>query len=104
MVRRRSRVWRATSWATRTAVLDRGARSPARGAGATAGTTPAGREGTAFGYYNAALGLGTLAASVVFGVVYERVGPSAAFTMGATLAVIAAALLAITPTARNTEP
>jgi MFS family permease len=60
--------------------------------------TPAGRHGTAFGYYNAALGLGTLAASVVFGFVYERVSPSAAFTMGATLAVIATALLAMTPT------
>ncbi len=60
--------------------------------------TPAGRQGTAFGYYNAALGLGTLAASVVFGFVYERVSPSVAFTMGATLAVIATALLAMTPT------
>jgi len=60
--------------------------------------TPAGRHGTAFGYYNAALGLGTLAASVVFGFVYERISPSAAFTMGATLAVIATALLAMTPT------
>ena len=60
--------------------------------------TPAGRQGTAFGYYNAALGLGTLVASVVFGFVYERVSPSAAFTMGATLAVIATALLAMTPT------
>jgi MFS family permease len=60
--------------------------------------TPAGRQGTAFGYYNAALGLGTLAASVVFGFVYERVSPAAAFTMGATLAIIATALLAMTPT------
>ena len=60
--------------------------------------TPAGRQGTAFGYYNAALGMGTLAASVVFGFVYERVSPSAAFTMGAALAVIACALLAMTPT------
>jgi predicted MFS family arabinose efflux permease len=60
--------------------------------------TPAGRQGTAFGYYNAALGLGTLAASVVFGFVYERVSPSAAFATGATLAVIATVLLAMTPT------
>lgn len=60
--------------------------------------TPAGRQGTAFGYYNAALGLGTLAASVVFGFVYERISPSAAFTMGATLAVVATVLLAMTPT------
>ena len=60
--------------------------------------TPAGRQGTAFGYYNAALGLGTLAASVVFGFVYERISPSAAFTMGAALAVVATVLLAMTPT------
>jgi MFS family permease len=60
--------------------------------------TPADRQGTAFGYYNAVLGLGTLAASVVFGFVYERVSPSAAFTIGATLAVIATVLLAMTPT------
>ena len=60
--------------------------------------TPAGRHGTAFGYYNATLGLGTLAASVVFGLVYERIGPSAAFSMGATLAGIASVLLAMTPT------
>ncbi len=60
--------------------------------------TPSGRAGTAFGYYNAALGLGTLAASVVFGLVYERVSPSAAFSVGAALAFVAAALLAVTPT------
>src|SRR5688572_23529315 len=60
--------------------------------------TPPGRTGTAFGYYNAALGLGTLAASVVFGLVYERVSPSAAFSVGAALAFVAAALLAVTPT------
>ena len=60
--------------------------------------TPPGRHGTAFGYYNAALGLGTLSASVVFGFVYERFSPSAAFTMGAVLAFVASALLAVTPT------
>jgi MFS family permease len=60
--------------------------------------TPPGQQGTAFGYYNAALGVGMLGASVVFGFVYERVGPSTAFTIGATLAVIATMLLAITPT------
>jgi MFS family permease len=60
--------------------------------------TPPGRQGTAFGYYNAALGLGTLAASVVFGVVYERFSPSAAFSMGAALAAGSALLLTMTPT------
>ena len=61
--------------------------------------TPSERQGTAFGYYNAALGIGALTASVVFGFVYERFSPAAAFTMGAVLAAIATLLLAITPVA-----
>ena len=66
--------------------------------------TPPGRQGTAFGYYNAALGVGALTASVVFGFLYERFSPSTAFTTGAALAVIAALLLAITPTAAKPLP
>ena len=52
----------------------------------------------AFGYYNAALGVGTLTASIVFGFLYERFSPATAFTTGAVLAAVAAALLVITPT------
>ena len=63
--------------------------------------TPSARQGTAFGYYNAALGIGALTASVVFGLVYDRFSPAAAFTMGAILAAVAAVLLAITPIAAN---
>jgi MFS family permease len=59
--------------------------------------TPAGRQGMAFGFYNAALGVGTLAASVVFGIVYDRFGAPAAFGLGAGLATAAALLLLITP-------
>jgi MFS family permease len=66
--------------------------------------TPRGRQGTAFGYYNAALGIGALTASVVFGFLYERFSPSTAFTAGAVLALAATLLLAITPTAPNAEP
>jgi len=66
--------------------------------------TPAGRQGTAFGYYNAALGIGALTASIVFGFLYERFSPSTAFTAGAVLALVATSLLAITPTAPNPEP
>ena len=54
---------------------------------------PADRHGTAFGLYNAALGVGTLTASVMFGVLYERFGPATAFTTGAALAALAAVLL-----------
>jgi MFS family permease len=67
--------------------------------------TPPGRQGTAFGYYNAALGIGALTASVVFGFLYERFSPSTAFTTGAALAIVATVLLAITPTAApNPQP
>jgi MFS family permease len=66
--------------------------------------TPAGRQGTAFGYYNAALGIGALTASIVFGFLYARFSPSTAFTAGAVLAIVATSLLAITPTSPNSEP
>jgi MFS family permease len=55
--------------------------------------TPAGRYGLAFGLYNAAVGVGALLASIAFGVLYERFGPSIAFSTGAALAGTAAALL-----------
>src|SRR5688572_25752041 len=55
--------------------------------------TPAGRQGTAFGLYNATLGVGALAASVAFGFLYERFGAPAAFGTGSALAACAALLL-----------
>jgi MFS family permease len=64
--------------------------------------TLADRHGTAFGLYNAALGIGTLTASVVFGFLYERFSPATAFTTGAGLAATAAVLLLLVPT--NPEP
>ena len=54
---------------------------------------PAHARGTAFGIYNAALGIGTLAASLLFGVIWTRVSPHAAFLTGAGLAVGASVLL-----------
>ena len=54
---------------------------------------PADRRGTAFGIYNAALGIGSLAASLLFGLIWTRVSPQAAFLTGAGLAVAASALL-----------
>ncbi len=44
---------------------------------------------TAFGLYNAALGVGALAASLLFGAIWTRVSPSAAFYTGAALATLA---------------
>jgi MFS family permease len=63
--------------------------------------TPDERHGTAFGLYNAALGAGTLTASVVFGFLYERFSPATAFTTGAALAAAAAVLLVFVPTTRE---
>jgi MFS family permease len=58
---------------------------------------PASKQGTAFGLYNAALGLGALGGSVMFGYLYERFGPETAFSTGAALAGIAAVLLMFIP-------
>lgn len=54
---------------------------------------PAHARGTAFGIYNAALGVGTLAASLLFGAIWTRVSPHAAFLTGAALAIAASSLL-----------
>lgn len=59
--------------------------------------TPMRQHGTAFGLYNAALGGGTLIASIGFGVLYERFGAATAFSTGAALAALAAVLLLIVP-------
>jgi MFS family permease len=50
-------------------------------------------RGTAFGIYNAALGFGGLAASVLFGLLWTRVSPRSAFLTGAVLALAASVLL-----------
>ena len=58
--------------------------------------TPPASQGTAFGFYNAALGVGALLASVTFGALYERFGAATAFGTGAALAATAAGLLMVT--------
>jgi MFS family permease len=54
---------------------------------------PAAARGTAFGFYNAALGVGGLASSVMFGAIWTRVSPGAAFFTGAAVALAATGLL-----------
>jgi MFS family permease len=54
---------------------------------------PAHARGTAFGIYNAVLGVGTLAASLVFGWIWTHVSPHAAFLTGAGFALVASFLL-----------
>jgi MFS family permease len=55
--------------------------------------SPANVRGTAFGIYNAVLGCGSLAASLLFGAIWTRVSPPAAFYTGAALAAAATMLL-----------
>ena len=55
---------------------------------------PAARRGAAFGWYNLALGLGALPASLLFGAIWDRAGAPAAFTFGAAMAALAALAIA----------
>jgi len=52
------------------------------------------RRGLAYGWFNCAVGIATLPASLVFGGVYQAFGPLWAFGSGAGLALLAAILLA----------
>jgi MFS family permease len=52
------------------------------------------RKGLAYGWYNFAVGIATLPASIIFGVLYQTYGAEVAFGWGAALAVVAVALLA----------
>jgi MFS family permease len=64
---------------------------------------PARARGMAFGIYNAVLGVGTLAASLVFGWIWTHVSPHAAFLTGAGLA-LAAAVAIIGVRSRGNSP
>lgn len=50
---------------------------------------PALRRGAAFGWFNLAIGLGALPASLIFGLIWDRGSPQAAFLYGAGVAVLA---------------
>ena len=58
---------------------------------------PMGRRGAAFGWFNAAIGLGALPASLLFGVLWSRYGSATAFLTGAAFATTAALVLAAVP-------
>ena len=58
-------------------------------------------RGLAYGWYNCAIGVATLPASVIFGIVYDKFGPLAAFGSGAGLALAAAILLVRLPRSSN---
>lgn len=63
---------------------------------------PAAVRGRAFGWYHATIGLAALPASIAFGAVWDRYGASAAFLMGATLALTASVALAFIRVPRPT--
>jgi MFS family permease len=54
---------------------------------------PESARGSAFGYYNAALGIGALLASLIFGLLWTRISADAAFLTGAALAALATLLI-----------
>jgi MFS family permease len=55
-----------------------------------ADVVPANRRGAAFGWFNLAIGLGALPASLMFGAIWDRSGAHNAFLFGAGLALLAA--------------
>jgi len=60
-----------------------------------ADVVPTIRRGAAFGWYNLAIGLGALPASLIFGRIWDTWGSQSAFAFGATLALVAAILMAV---------
>ncbi|MDQ3996466.1 MAG: MFS transporter, partial [Gemmatimonadota bacterium] len=56
---------------------------------------PADRRGSAYGWYHLAVGLGTLPASLLFGLLWDRAGAPTAFLVGAALSLAAAVSLRV---------
>ena len=55
----------------------------------------ANKKGTALGIYNAMLGITLLPASLIAGILYDRVNSSVPFIFGAAMALLAAILMAV---------
>ena len=53
------------------------------------------RKGLAFGWFNFAIGVSTLPASLLFGALYQAFGPLTAFGVGAALALVASVLVSL---------
>ncbi len=51
------------------------------------------QRGTAFGIYNGAIGLAALPASVIAGLLWQTISPSAPFIFGAALSLVAVVFL-----------
>ncbi|HZF09875.1 MAG TPA: MFS transporter [Thermoanaerobaculia bacterium] len=65
---------------------------------------PAARRGVAFGWYNLAIGIAALPASLLFGAVWDRWGSGRAFEMGALIALAAAVGMAVVAPGRGARP
>jgi MFS family permease len=61
------------------------------------------RRGTAFGWYNLAIGLGAFPASLLFGAIWDRWGSTTAFDFGALLALTAALGMAFVAPGRRPD-
>jgi MFS family permease len=60
-------------------------------------------KGLAFGWYNLAIGIAALPASVIFGILYQQLGPLVAFGSGAGLALAALGLLAFVRAGKSSQ-
>ncbi len=63
-----------------------------------ADTAPAGLRGTAFGFFNLASGIAMLAASLLAGLLWDRLGASATFHAGAVFSALALGLILLMKT------
>jgi MFS family permease len=64
---------------------------------------PAQRKGTALGWYNLAIGIGALPASLIFGAIWDRAGAEAAFAFGAVVALVASVGMMFVPVSSAIE-
>lgn len=62
---------------------------------------PRDRRGSAFGWFNLAIGLGALPASLIFGAIWDRYSPHVAFLFGASLAILASVGMMFVTAPRN---
>lgn len=62
------------------------------------------KRGTAFGLYNAAVGISALPASFIAGLLWQKWGPAAPFLFGAALSLAAVAALAVLLRSRRPAP
>ena len=58
---------------------------------------PEASRGTAYGLYNTAIGIMALPASLIAGILWERISPAAPFAFGAILALLAVVALRLVP-------